>query len=158
MAAISFLVNGVAAQQQSKPMAWVTVEEMANGSLFFKVKQVGGSMKNLHGVYFDVVDESIMNTLRVTAVSNDISVREEVVSCLKNGTDTSEVFINRSCSAGQHDIDMNSYSFTLRSNARVLSLCDFPQIQLDYSSGNSGDTSVKNSDDFSHRWLYLGLL
>jgi len=45
MATISFLVNGVAAQQQTKPMAWVTIEETANGSLLFKVKQVGGSME-----------------------------------------------------------------------------------------------------------------
>lgn len=155
MATISFLVNGVAAQQQSKPMAWVTIEEKANGSLLFKVKQVGGSMKNLHGMYFDIVDESIMNTLRVIAVSNDISVSEEVVSCLKNGTDASEAFVSsKSHSAGQHDT--NSYSFTLRSTTRALNLCDFPQIQLDYS-GNGGDGNAKTNDDFSHRWLYLGL-
>jgi len=49
-----------------------------------------------------------------------------------------------------------SYSFTLRSTARALNLCDFPQIQLDYS-GNGGDVNAKTNDDFSHRWLYLGL-
>ena len=76
MATISFLVNGKTAQQ-NKPMAWVTIEEMASGSLLFKVKQNGGTMENLHGVYFDILDESILNTLRVTAVSNAIRVNEE---------------------------------------------------------------------------------
>ena len=155
MATISFLVNGVAAQQQTKPMAWVTIEEMANGSLFFKVKQVGGSMENLHGVYFDIVDESIVNSLRVTAISNDINISEETVSCLKNGTDAGEALVSsKSRSAGQQDT--NSYSFTLRSTVRALNLCDFPQIQLDYS-GKGGDANTKINDDFSHRWLYLGL-
>jgi hypothetical protein len=155
MATISFLVNGITTQQQSKPMAWVTIEEMANGSLFFKVKQVGGSMKNLHGVYFDIADESITNTLRVIAVSNDVKVSEEEVSYLKNGTDTSEALVSsQSCSAGQHAT--NNYSFTLRSTARALSLSDFPQIQLDYS-GSGSDAHAKTNDDFSHRWLYLGL-
>lgn len=118
MAAISFLVNGITTQQQSKPMAWVTIEEMANGSLFFKVKQVGGSMKNLQGVYFDIADENITNTLRVIVVSNDIKVSEEEVSYLKNGTDNSEVLVSsQSRSADQNAI--NNYSFTLRSTARA---------------------------------------
>ncbi|QOJ23253.1 MAG: hypothetical protein HRU78_05955 [Gammaproteobacteria bacterium] len=155
MATISFLVNGTTAQQQTKPVAWVTIEEMANGSLFFKVKQAGGSMKNLHGVYFDIADESITNTLRVIAVSNDVKVSEEEVSYLKNGTDTSEALVSsQSCSADQNAT--NNYSFTLRSTGRALSLSDFPQIQLDYS-GNGGDGNGKTNDDFSHRWLYLGL-
>ena len=56
MATISFLVNGTAANQ-AKSIAWVTVEEVIGGALLFKVKQVGGAMGNLHGVYFDIVDE-----------------------------------------------------------------------------------------------------
>jgi len=150
MATISFLVNGTAANQ-AKPMAWVTVEEVTGGALLFKVKQVGGAMGNLHGVYFDIVDESILNTLRVTAVSNDIRVSEEAVSCLKNGTDASQACVSNSSQEG-----MSSYSFTLLSTARALSLCDFPQIQLDYS-GNCGNSTTKTNDDFSQRWLYMGL-
>ncbi|TXI29066.1 MAG: hypothetical protein E6Q60_05290 [Nitrosomonas oligotropha] len=150
MATISFLVNGKTAQQ-TKPTAWVTIEEMASGSLLFKVKQGGGTMENLHGVYFDITDESILNTLRVTAVSNAIRADEESVNCLKNGTDASESCVDTKAQDG-----MSSYSFTLHSTARALTLCDFPQIQLDYS-GDGGSSNMNTNDDFSHRWLYLGL-
>jgi len=150
MATISFLVNGTAANQ-AKTVAWVTVEEVAGGALLFKVKQAGGAMGNLHGVYFDIVDESILNTLRVAAVSNDIRVSEKAISCLKNGTDASQ-----GCASNSGQEGMSSYSFTLHSMARALSLCDFPHIQLDYS-GDYSDSNIKINDDFSHRWLYMGL-
>jgi len=130
----------------------VTVEEVIGGALLFKVKQVGGAMGNLHGVYFDIVDESILNTLRVTAASNDIRVSEEAVSCLKNGTDT-----NQACVSNSSQEQMSSYSFTLLSTARALSLCDFPQIQLDYS-GDCSSSTTKTNDDFSQRWLYMGVV
>lgn len=155
MATISFLVNDTAAQQK-KPMAWVTIEEMTDGALLFKVKQVCSTAKNLHGIYFDIADESILNTLRVTAVATDIRVNEESVTCLKNGTDASESFVNNISSSDASQNGASSYSFTLRSTARALALCDFPQIQLDYS-GDCGSQDSKTNDDFSHRWLYMGL-
>jgi len=55
-------------------------------------------MGNLHGLYFDVTDESILNTftLRVNAVSNDIHIGGDSISCLRNGTD-----MNESCVSGK---------------------------------------------------------
>ena len=149
MATISFLVNGTAANQ-AKTIAWVTVEEVAGGALLFKVKQAGGAMGNLHGVYFDIVDESILNTLRVATVSNDIRIGEKAIGCLKNGTDASQ---SRVHSDGQR---INSYSFILHSAIRALVLSDFPHIQLD-DCGDCGDSNIKINNDFNHRWLYMEL-
>lgn len=138
---------------------------MEGGSLFFKVKQIGGTMGNLHGLYFDVTDESILNTLRVNAVSNDIRIGEDSISCLRNGANMNESCVSDKdyvigLEAGKTDIgrdDINSYSFTLSSTARALLFSDFSRIQLD-SSEDYGSSSSENKDDNSHRWLYMGLL
>ena len=148
MATISFLVSGSAANQAK---TWVTVEEVAGGALLFKVKQIGFTMGNLYGVYFDIGDESILSTLRIIAVSDNIRVDEEIISCLKNGTDANQSHLHDN---GQNG--MNSYSFILHSTMRALMLSDFPHIQLDYS-GDYSDSNIKIDDDFSHRWLYMGL-
>jgi len=129
----------------------VTVEEVAGGALLFKGKQVGSAMGNLCGLYFDIGDESILSTLRIIAVSDNIRVDEEIISCLKNGTDANQSHLHDN---GQNG--MNSYSFILHSTMRALMLSDFPHIQLDYS-GDYSDSNIKIDDDFSHRWLYMGL-
>lgn len=146
MATISFMVNG-ATMGQDKSKVWVTIEEIEGGLLFFKVKQIGGSMGDLRGLYFDVVDESILNTLRIDTVSNDIRVSENELSHLRNGTNMNESF-----SAGEDGT--SSYSFTLRSNARALALGDFVKIELDCC----GTPDKNTNDDDSHRWLYMGLV
>ncbi|MDV6341527.1 hypothetical protein R2083_06860 [Nitrosomonas sp. Is35] len=147
MATISFLVNGTAANPAK---AWVTIEEVAGGALLFKVNQIGNVTGNLYGVYFDIEDESILSTLRITGVSDNIRINDEAVNCLKNGTDACQ---SRVHSDGQK---INSYSFILNSDMRALILSDFPHIQLDYS-GDSDDSNIKINDDFNHRWLYLEL-
>jgi hypothetical protein len=129
------------------------VEEVIGGALLFKVKQVGGAMGNLHGVYFDIVDESILNTLRVTAASNDIRVRRRGGQLLEEWHGCKSI----ACVSNSSQEQMSSYSFTLLSTARALSLCDFPQIQLDYS-GDCSSSTTKTNDDFSHRWLYMGVV
>ncbi len=165
MASISFLVNGKATDH-SKPAAWVTIEEKESGSLFFKVKQIGGSMGNLRGLFFDVMDESILNTLRIDTVTNDIRVSEEEISHLRNGTNRNETFVaghrsydanGKTLQTGIGDNGTSSYSFTLRSNARALTLNDFFHIQFDYSVG-CGSSDMNTNDDDSHRWLYMGLV
>ncbi len=147
MATISFLVNGIAANHAK---AWVTVEEVAGGALLFKVKQIGNVTGNLYGVYFDIGDESILSTLRITAVSDNIRINDEAVNCLKNGTDASQ---SRVHSDGQR---INSYSFILHSAIRALVLSDFPHIQLD-DCGDCGDSNIKINNYFNHRWLYMEL-
>ncbi|WP_297325947.1 hypothetical protein [Nitrosomonas sp.] len=135
MATISFLVNGAEINHE-KPRAWVTIEEIEDGLLLFRVKQVGGAMGNLHGIYFDMTDESILNTLRIAAVSNNICISEDSDSCLQNGTYASNSFVadkikDTDQTAGKSNVGndgISNYSFTVRSTARALSLCDFFRI------------------------------
>lgn len=157
MATISFLVNG-ATVGHTKTKTWVTIEEIEDGSLFFRVKQIGGSMGNLHGLYFDVLDGNLLNTFRVTTISNDICIKEDSINYLRNGTNmnVSEADNNRGDIGNGKEV-FNSYGFTLSSNARILSLCDFPHMELDYAK-DYGNSNTKNCDDKSHRWIYMGLL
>ena len=155
MTTISFMVNG-AIVDQTKPMAWVTIEEMDGGSLFFKVKQMGGIMSNLYGLYFEVLDKSILNTLRISAVSNDMRLGANSIRCLRNG-------INMLVSPVDDQDDeigkevVYSYSFILSSKVRELLLSDFPYIKLDYAESQP-DSGVSSNDDDSHKWLYMSLL
>ncbi len=157
MATISFLVKG-AVTGKANPIAWVTIEEMDGGSLFFKVKQAGGIMGNLQGLYFDITDETIMNTLKVTSISNDIRVDEDSVSGLRNGTDTRESFSGKARQGGRGKDLIREYAFTLHSKRRALALSDFSFIQLDHSDNRSDQQGAKSNDDNSHRWLYMALL
>ena len=157
MANISFLVKGSGAiNEQHAAKAWVTIEEMTGGLLFFKVKQVGGVMGNLHGLYFDICDETIMNTLQVKAMSMNIRIDEDSMIGTKNGTDLTETFTANTRSMGAKEV-IREYAFTLQSRKRALALSDFSCMQLDYSDRNDClDTTV--NDEVSHRWLYLALL
>lgn len=158
MANISFFVKGSATiSQQHVAKAWVTIEERAGGSLFFKVKQVGGMMGNLHGLYFDISDEAIMNTLRITAISMGICADEDSIIATKNGTDLIEAFPKKTIGSVGHKEIFREYSFTLQSTKRGLVLSDFSSMQLDYSN-RTDDADVTVNDDDSHRWLYLVLL
>lgn len=163
MATTTFLVNDEATGH-AQSSVWVTVTEMEDGALTFKVKQSGNIMGDLRGVFFDVTDESILNTLRVNAESNDIRIGSDAYSMLTDGTLVNELLgrdldHDAEIEIEKFDIeknDVNSYSFTLSSLKRKLSLSDFCNIQLDYFSGDA-DMSIASNDDNSHRWLYMGL-
>ncbi len=156
MANISFLVKGTSLDHHI-PMAWVTIKEENGGSLFFKVKQVGGKMGNLHGLYFDVTDESIMKNLQVKSISIDVNANEDLFPRKKYGTDLTESFEKNATSYGPKDVT-REYSFKLQSNIRSLALSDFSHIQLDYTAHQHDDADTAFNDDDSHRWLYLALV
>ena len=139
MANISFLVKGSGAiNEQHAAKAWVTIEEMTGG------------------LYFDICDETIMNTLQVKAMSMNIRIDEDSMIGTKNGTDLTETFTANTRSMGAKEV-IREYAFTLQSRKRALALSDFSCMQLDYSDRNGSlDTTV--NDDDSHRWLYLALL
>ena len=157
MANISFLVKG-AANEQHAAMAWVTIEEMNGGSLFFKVKQAGGIMGNLHGLYFDVTDETIANTLQVKNISIDVRADEDPILGRKYGTDLTESFSRKTTSSIDSKEVIGEYSFTLQSRKRALALSDFSCMQLEYSTHRNDGAGTTINDDDSHRWLYLALL
>ena len=162
MATISFLVNGRATDNH-KPAAWVTIEENNDGSLNFKVNQVGGSMGSLRGVYFIIEDDSIVNALQVTAMKQ--LNRASAMKSLRNGTDLGLVnaedatIVEEDARSNESHASApkgSSYAFTLSSRIRALTLNDFFHIHLDYSVG-CGSTADTANDDESFRWLYLSL-
>jgi len=121
-------------------------------------------MGQVHGLYFDVMDASIHNTLRVNALACDELASEEAVDCLKNGTNTGTSLVcSKESSVGAHRLPQDnagrsiySYSFALSSSVRALALSDFSQIKVDYS-GTADRIEGESYDDNSHRWLYMGL-
>lgn len=163
MTTMTFLVNGAAAGH-AESAAWVTINELEGGKLSFKVVQSGDTMGHLRGVFFDVTDESILNTLRIDTASNDTCLSDnsskklEVVtkmdgSSCEDDNHSSGLEIKRTNVSRKNT---NNYSFTLNSTKRELSIGDFSKIQLDHSEANShADTQC--NDDYSHRWLYLAL-
>jgi len=149
MTPMTFLVQGnTTADKQSKVR--VDVTERQDGSLFFEVMQHGFSINQLYGVYFDVADESLLNTLRVNEDSNVKYVGSESVA-EATGTDGSNGQAVTRYGIGHSFI--RTYNFILRSTQRKLSLGDFANIKLDCANGNS---AFQNDED-SHRWLYMSL-
>lgn len=163
MTTMTFLVNGTSIGHR-RSAAWVTISEMEGGTLSFKVVQSGGTMENLHGIFFDVLDECILNTLRINAASNDLCLGDNSINKLGNVTKMNEA----SCSGLDYgfglEVDesrvnrgiVNSYSFILSSTKRDLLLSDFTNIQLDYSEAGGG-ACTQHSDEDSSRWLHMGL-
>ena len=163
MGTMTFLVNGTSIGHKESA-AWVTISEMEGGTLSFKVVQSGGTMGNLHGMFFDVLDECIQNTLRTNAASNDLCIGDSSPSKLENVTKMDDVSCDGLDYGFELEVDesrvnrgiVNSYSFVLSSTKRDLFLSDFTKIQLDYSEAGS-HASTQCSGDNSHRWLYMGL-
>ena len=147
MTTITFIVKGnTAADKQSKVR--VDVTERQDGALFFEVKQHGFSINQLYGVYFDVTDKSLLNTLRVNEDSNVQYISSE--SAAATGTHDTGDAVAR-CGIGHSFI--RTYNFILTSVQRRLTLADFANIKLDCAND---DTASQNDED-SHRWLYMSL-
>lgn len=162
MKTTTFLLNGPAADQ-GRSTAWVTINEVEGGKLSFRVSQLG-TIGNLRGIYFDVADEGILNSLRVDTESKKISISDNSNNNHENVTniDGTPYKGNNNdlglevaeTEAGKKDT--NSYRFILSSTKRKLVLSDFSNIQLDQSGANGG-AGVQDNDENSHRWLYMGL-
>jgi len=150
MTPMTFLVQGnTVTDKQSKVR--VDVTERQDGSLFFEVKQHGYSINQLYGVYFDVADETLLNTLRVNNDSNiEYVSSESAVEAAATGTHGGGHAVE--CYGIGHSF-IRTYDFILRSAQRKLTLADFSNIKLDCANGNP---AFQNDDD-SHRWLYMSL-
>ncbi len=132
MTTMTFQIND-ASTGSTNPAVWVTITENADGTLMFNVTQEGGIIGDLRGLFFDVADESILNSLVVTAASTDIRIGNDSIKDLGDGANMSgltgsdkgyDVGIEIGTSGIGKD-DVRSYSFTLDSTARNLTLQDF---------------------------------
>jgi len=140
------MVNGTD-NTNAQAKAWVTIEQNNDGGLQFKVKQTGGSMGSLRGVYFEVNDLELQNSFVVKAATSSNRLTTSLESQL-NGTDMSSSAMSTVRQNASEVV--NSYSFVLTSKARPLTLSDFSRIHLD-------DDTMNVNDDQSGQWIYLEL-
>ena len=163
MVTTKFHVNNLATGQ-TKSNTWVTITEITGGTLNSKVNQSNNIMGSLFGMFFNVRDKNILGTFSVNAISNDIYIDDpsnqsgnrtnKRKSQLKNyGYDVAIVIGEK----GIGRKDVSSYSFTLSSNRRELSIGDISNIQLDYSE--TGITPalelIANASIDGFTWVWL---
>lgn len=137
MSTMTFQVND-ASTSGGYPAVWVTITENANGTLTFNVTQEGGIVGDLRGLFFDIADESILKTLVVDALSGDIRIGDDSIKDLgdganMNGLTGSDKGYDLGIEIGTAGIgkdDIQSYSFTLSSTARALTLNDFSNVDF----------------------------
>ncbi|NQV70647.1 MAG: hypothetical protein HQ498_11535 [Pseudohongiella sp.] len=132
MATMTFKIDD-ASTENTIPSVWVTITEREDGGLDFQVNQEEGIIGDLRGLFFDVADENILNTLIVNANSKDIRIGNDSISNLGGGATMSgllgsdkgyDVGIEIGSSGIGKD-DIRSYAFSLSSSARDLTLNDF---------------------------------
>lgn len=137
MATMTFQIND-ASTSSTNPAVWVTITETAEGMLSFEVTQTSGVIGDLRGLFFDLADESILKSLVVTAASTDIRIGDDSIKDLGDGANMNgltgtdkgyDVGIEIG-TAGIGANDIRSYSFTLDSTARDLTLKDVANVDF----------------------------
>lgn len=138
MATMTFQIND-SSTGGTNPAVWVTVTENSDGTLTFDVTQAGGVVGDLRGLFFDVADESILSSLKVIATSTDIRMGDDSIKDLGDGANMNGLLGSDkgydvgievgSAGIGKGD-DIRSYSFTLDSSARNLSLADVANVDF----------------------------
>lgn len=139
MRSMTFLIND-ASTDTGYPDVWVTITENLDGTLTFSITQPGNIIGDLRGIFFDVYDESLINTLQVTSSPSPTQVIQgnDTITTLGSGA-TMEGLLG---SDGGYDVgieigtsgmnpdDIQNYQFTLSSTARALTLEDFAYIDF----------------------------
>lgn len=156
MASMTFQVND-ASTSAGYPEVWVTITENADGTLTFSLTQKGGIVGDLRGVFFDLNDETVTSSLKVVGENitgfrtGDDSVKDLGDGANMNGLLGSDKGYDAGIkigSAGIGNDDIQSYSFTLASSARALTLQDFANVDFGVRltsvgtiGGSRGDSS-----------------
>lgn len=138
MATMTFQIND-ASTGGTNPAVWITVTENANGTLAFNVTQEGGVIGDLRGLFFDVSDESILGSLKVISTSTDVRIGDDSIKDLGDGANMNGLLGSDkgydvgievgSAGIGKGD-DIRSYSFSLDSTARDLTLADVANVDF----------------------------
>lgn len=138
MATMTFQINDNSTGG-TNPAVWVSVTENTDGTLTFNVTQEGGVIGDLRGLFFDVADESILSSLKVIAASTDVRIGDDSIKDLGDGANMNGLLGSDkgydvgievgSAGIGKGD-DIRSYSFTLDSAARDLSLADLANVDF----------------------------
>lgn len=153
MSAMTFQINDASASG-TNPAVWVTISENADGSLAFNVRQEGGIIGDLRGLFFDMADESILKSLTVRAQSTDIRIGDDSIRDLGDGANMNgllggdkgyDVGIEVG-TAGIGKDDIQGYSFSLSSTLRPLTLQDFSNVDFGARLTSVGVVGGSRSD------------
>lgn len=139
----TFLIND-ASTGGNNPTVQVTITENANGTLTFTVTQLvsaGAYLGDLRGLFFDVADEDLIGTLSGTSLSDPLTEfqqGDDTVKDLGQGANMQGLLGD----SGGYDVgieigtqgigtdDVRTFSFTLESTARALTLADFANVDF----------------------------
>ncbi len=161
MATLSFIIKGDMTASGGA-VVWVTMSSTPSGELIFMVKQIGGSMGSLRGLYFEINDENFFNSLSVVPILTELQTGHNAMTNLQNGTHTN-LFSEMGCytKSGNQSSNfraINEYGFILHSKERALALSDFSHIRQDDIRNGEFSEKQKNKMNEIYRWLYMSLV
>lgn len=157
---MTFQVND-ASTDAARPAVSITLTENADGTLSFKVTQEGGVIGDLRGLFFDVnavADGALARTLSVSNASaasafktGDDSIKDMGNGANMNGLTSSngDGGFDAGISIGSSGLgadDIRSFSFTLSSSARALTLDDFANVDFGVRLTSVGTIGGARSD------------
>lgn len=148
-----------------KAVTWVTMNSTPSGELVFMVKQIGGSMGSLRGLYFEINDEVFFNSLSVVPILTEPRVNHNAMTNIQNGTHSNPLLevdyygSHAKLSNRFRNVRaINEYGFILHSKIRALALNDFLHIQQDNELKDEFAGNQRNIAGEIYRWLYMSLV
>jgi hypothetical protein len=140
---MTFLVND-GFTGTTNPLGQITIVENADGSLTFTIDQLtfaGAYLGDLRGLFFDLADETLVGSLSVTSAGPltevqqaDDSIRNLGQGANINGLLGSDGGYDVGIEIGTNKIagsdDVRSFTFTLSSSLRFLTLDDFANVDF----------------------------
>ena len=140
MRSMTFLVNDRSSGDGLAPAVAVTITENADGTLTFSIRQIGPISGDLRGFFFDVANESLIGSLSVTPTAGLTEFRQgnDSVKDLGNGANMQGLLGSDGGydagveigTAGTGRDEYQSFSFTLSSSKRALTLDDFANVDV----------------------------
>ena len=137
MGSMTFLINDTSTGGTT-PAVKIVITENADGTVTFAVTQQAGYVGDLRGLFFDVADETLIGTLSAAAAGlTELQQGNDSVADLGNGANMQGLLGD----AGGYDVgveigtsglkttdDIRSFTFTLDSSSRNLTLADFSNV------------------------------
>lgn len=164
MATLSFIIKGDMTASE-RAVTWVTMSSTPSGELIFMVKQIGGSMGSLRGLYFEINDEVFFNSLSVVPILTKSQINHNAMTNVQNGTHTNLYmeanyygFNSKLSNQSRSLRTINEYGFVLQSKERALALNDFLHIQQDNALNVEFAENQKGKTSEIYRWLYMSLV
>ena len=143
MSSMTFLINDSATSGGTNPVLQVTITENPDGTVTFSIIQLdtaGSYLGDLRGLFFDLADESLIGSLTTAPTANltELQQGNDTVTNLGDGANMSGLLGGDSGydvgveigTSGIGSNDIRSFTFTLDSSLRNLTLADFSNVSF----------------------------